>query len=234
MSKEEILGDEIYIKRSYDVQGIRYDDLEGLENYKNRVSQLRENSLYLHDLTDPIWDELIEAEAKQVDSEYNVINNRKDYSWADWFWHLRKTNDWYNISTITHLHIDEEREYNTLEDVNRDFISLMDFLEKAEYVGRYFKRTAPHISDGSYMEEDKSCFILYKLEDVAICKVISINVFTGEDEERFEVLSGRYLEDGNYKYYGDVIDSFDDKVGIYNEIYNQSFGDGYYNKPMTR
>jgi hypothetical protein len=184
--------------------------------------------------------ELIRMDANDIEFRYPTkMNDRvnepvKDYSWTDDFWHLRKTADGYKMRTIESSYTN--RDYKSFKKLNVDFISLSEFLEKAEYVGRYFKRTKPIGRDKSYMQEDRSIFLLYLYDNVAIYRIIEEDIFSGDDYEEYKVLSCRYLEDGNYEFYGDYIESFNDKAGVYNAIYEQSFGQEQYNssKSMRR
>jgi hypothetical protein len=160
----------------------------------------------------------------------------KDYSWTMKFWALSKKDKGYSLRAYVNKREVAQRDYESLEELNVDFISLSEFLEKAEYVGRYFKRTKPIGRDKSYMQEDRSIFLLYLYDNVAIYRIIEEDIFSGDDYEEYKVLSCRYLEDGNYEFYGDYIESFNDKAGVYNAIYEQSFGQEQYNssKSMRR
>ena len=165
--------------------------------------------------------------------DMNVNKPVKDYSWIDEFWHLEKEDNGYSLRVYDNKEVDAERNYESLEELNVDFISLSDFLEKAEYVGRYFKRTKPIGGDKSFMQEDRSIFLLYLYDNVAIYRIIEKDIFSGDDYEEYKILSCRYLEDGNYDFYGDCIESFNDKAGVYNAIYEQSFGQEQHNIPKS-
>ena len=113
----------------------------------------------------------------------------------------------------------------TVKELGDNFISLTSFLEQAEYIGKKFKRTKPLDGDFAYVHDEFSIpevddvLALYKLDNLLL--VYSRDGFNKKDYE-YEILDTRYLEDGNYKFYGKENKEFKDKkTEIYQGIFNQ-------------
>ena len=237
LDNEDLFTDDLYIKRSYDlkVRPTYTSELNYIKKLMKKEPDKPDFSYYGLD-DDAFDDELFKERQEEVykrkaeKEELERVKNSlysdvyKDYSWTMKFWALSKKDKGYSLRAYVNKKVVAQRDYESLEELNVDFISLSDFLQKAEYVGRYFKRTKS-TSDGimTYLMENKHCFLLYMYNNVAICREIFDNFFTGERVERYIILSSKYFEDGNYSFYGDYIESFNDKFGIYSEIYAQEY-----------
>jgi hypothetical protein len=242
LDNDDLFTDDLYIKRRYDVK-VRPTFTSELDFLKKQMKKIPdmpnlENDDLYEEYDNAFSNELYKVRQEEINKRktdkeglerarnflYLYSDVYKDYSWTMKFWALSKKDKGYSLRAYVNKREVAQRDYESLEELNVDFISLSEFLEKAEYVGRYFKRTKP-TSDGiiTYMMENKHCFLLYMYDNVAICREIIDNFFTGERVERYIILSSKYLEDGNYSFYGDYIESFNDKFGIYSEIYAQEY-----------
>lgn len=111
----------------------------------------------------------------------------------------------------------EEQEYQTLEEINKEYIKLSTFLKKAEYVGKEFVRTKPliinKIKDISYITEDpySQTTVLYKTDYAMLAEYKSTN------SRNLEMLEPIYFEDNNYKFIGNAYQE-KTKKEIYKEI----------------
>ena len=98
----------------------------------------------------------------------------------------------------------------------RKYMDFREFLSEAKYVGRYFKRTAKiEGRDISFMEEDNKTLVLFATESHMLIQY----EFLGE--KTFEMLSPRYFEDGNFGYYGEQHDEYNDKDEMFKAIEKQ-------------
>ena len=166
-------------------------------------------------------------EGKMLDRSYNT--NAKDYSGTDCFWSFELRQDEaqgakYCLKQMDGSIVSSAKYYHGFKSLNRSFISLIDFLNNAKYIGRYFKRNK--VTSGirsSYMDENKRCFVLYMYDNIAICREVFDDILTGDYVDQYVILSSKYLEDGYYEFYGDCIESFDDRQAVYNEIFNQVY-----------
>jgi hypothetical protein len=161
-------------------------------------------------------------EEKKLDGSHNT--NAKDYSGTEDFWSFELRQDdaqgaKYCLKQMGSI-VSNAKYYHGFKSLNRSFISLIDFLNNAKYIGRYLKRTKVGFG---YMSEDKRCFVLYMYDNIAICRVTYDDILTGDYVDQYVILSSQYLEDGYYEFYGDCIESFDDRQAVYNEIFNQVY-----------
>ena len=103
---------------------------------------------------------------------------------------------------------------------NDEFISLHDFLEQAEYVGKTFIRTEALGTDNRYMSELENVLALYKLGNIIIT-VDSSAIF----EKKYRIISPKYLEDNKYEFVGNYNGEYKDKDSLYNAISKQAYKD---------
>ena len=116
------------------------------------------------------------------------------------------------------------------EELDKNFMKLTDFLEKAEYIGKYFKRTRPKYykstglintkGDIGYMKEDSRHLALFKLGNKLLIRTKDLY----HEEFEINIIDPRYLDDGNYTFYGNFNKEFEDKKKVYRLIHNQIVG----------
>ena len=158
------------------------------------------------------------AETLERFKEFEQAEGDVDYSYTGDFWVSIINNN--SIELIYQDPFSDIRKtFSSKQELEKSFTRLVDFLDKAKYIGRYFKRTSP-INDGDhhdfgYTKEDNQVFGLYILGNRLLIKE---NLF---GEYVYAFVSPRYLEDGNYTFYGEQDNSYNDKVAIYKAIHHQ-------------
>lgn len=198
------INGEIYIKNGPD---IFYMD----NQYKEMIKQMEINSI----------DGMLAPYEEEYLNNMKIIKEAegsKDYSYCDEFWISTVEENGINMSTCPYYSSEdiEERFFTDKKELDRHFTRLMGFLNNAEYVGKYFKRTASIGKDKSYMDSDNECLVLYS-DGKRMLVLEKIANF----EPKFEMLRPRYIEDGNYEFYGEYTDKYKDKVSLYKAISNQ-------------
>ena len=156
-----------------------------------------------------------------ADSMYKLSKEKGlvDYSGCDSFWIADET-ELLNGQGITLVEQDntvhKKETFENYDKLSEKFIDFREFLSEAKYVGRYFKRTAKiEGRDISYMEEDESTLVLFATEYHMLIQY----EFLGK--KSFEMLSPRYFEDGNFEYYGEKHDEYNDKDEMFKAIEKQ-------------
>lgn len=132
-----------------------------------------------------------------------------------------------------------ELENMSLDEINKRFIKLSDYLRDAQFVGREFRRIQPvyryskfridtirgridrtrnynTITDRSFMSDcDSKHIVLYMKDNIFLVKDISCL------GEFYRIIAGDYTYDGNYEFYGDVYEEYNDRDKVYLEIMEQ-------------
>lgn len=131
----------------------------------------------------------------------------------------------------------------SLEEINKRFISLSDFLNDAKFVGREFRRIEPIyrygnmsvntgfvrgirrlmvgpkgvIRDRSYMEsyDNSKNIVLYVKNNTFLVKYIS------RYGDVYKIIHSGYVWDGNYEFFGKVYEEYLDRDMVYSEIVEQ-------------
>ena len=153
-------------------------------------------------------------------SQLKNMEGTKDYSYCDEFWIANVEENGVNMveaQTIPYMEA-EERFFTDKKELDRTFTRLLIFLNEAQYVGRYFKRTKPieDNHDKSFMENNQGCLALY-----TDGKKMLVKCKDCDGTERYEMIHSYYLEDGNYDFYGEHTDAYKDKMKVYTEINQQ-------------
>ena len=157
----------------------------------------------------------------QVLDMFKVLESKKgteDYSGCDEFW--VSFVDGEQITMIEQQAIPiiapMTRTFKSKADLEKSFTRLTEFLDKARYVGRYFRRTDSLESNGdrSFSNKDGRVLVLYATDDLMIIRHSFI-------EEEFGILDRRYLKDGKYEFYGQPTDKYRDKPSLYRAINEQ-------------
>ena len=152
------------------------------------------------------------------------LEGKTDYSGTTDFWQL-STSDGRNINLQrceTEYNINKT--YQSIQVMNKDFIKLSEFLKKAIFVGREFRRTKPvqHSSgyiNKSFMESGliKTRYIvLYATQDLFLIR--RIDKYTGD---KYTLINSLYTLDGNYEFFGPVYREYKDINKVYYEILEQ-------------
>lgn len=149
----------------------------------------------------------------------SVTVERKDYSGCDSFWISIVEDDCIRMVEMERPYA-TEKVFETKEDLNKEFIRLRVFLEQAEYIGRYFKRTKPcaegPLADRSYTHDSNS-LALYATDSILLIQSETPYF----KDKKFEIISSKYLEDSNYEFIGKVNNEFRDKPELYQAILRQ-------------
>ena len=116
--------------------------------------------------------------------------------------------------------------FKNKSELDKKFIKLSTFLEQAEYVGKYFKRTSKvEEYDDSYMRKipfitKNAPLILYKMGD----RLLGIEDYSPKlGGRQFCLISPKYTEDGNYKFFGKTNKDYQDKPKVYQLILKQTY-----------
>ena len=195
-----LINGDIYIKTKPDiyktgtVEDLKYD-------LEYEASKEGANELFFHAL-----DKIDEIVAK---------DGKANYSYMDNFWVLVTNGKQINL-LFQDPFIDKVVSFDSKSQMNKKYMRLAEFLDKATYVGRYFRRTTPvNDDDFSYMDKDSNILVLY-----TDGKIMLIND-RYDDHDIYAILSPEYLVDGNYQIYGDLNDGYTDKAELYRAIHRQ-------------
>jgi len=154
---------------------------------------------------------------------------KKSVVGTDSFWQLLTTNDKLIILNRCDKTFESKRVYSSIEKINNDFIELSDFLEKATFVGREFKRTKPTKErwgdhDNSYLLYNSNFsfqnIVLYATQDL----FLAIRIDNSSGKEEYTLINSIYTLDGNYGFFGPVYEKYRDKNKVYQEILAQISG----------
>lgn len=106
-------------------------------------------------------------------------------------------------------------EYPNENELSKDFSTLIYFLTNSQFIGREFRRTKPlKIGDRlctSFMENSENIIALYASLDLIIAK----------QADKFVIIEGRFLVDGNYEFLGEIHNEYRDRRMVYGQIQQQ-------------
>ncbi len=119
---------------------------------------------------------------------------------------------------------DIERNYENKDDMQKEFISLYDFLKKAAFVGREFRRTKPATLQSGNVSKDfiddgfsnDKYIVLYATQELFLVKEIEKS-----GSERYRLINSIFTLDGNYEFFGKVYEEYHDIDKVYSEIIKQ-------------
>ena len=206
MNGDILINGEIYIKTSSEIYHMSEDEKEYLQELEFEASKEGATEEDVARLEDYI--------------EMNYEDGEEIYEDCEEFW----------VSMIDEKEIQmiqqpffsflasHTKQFSDKKSLDEEFTRLTDFLQKARYVGRYLKRTVPIDSgETTYTSENKSALVLYSTNDLMLLK----SNFFGLGF--YQMISPRYIKDGNYVFYGDYVDDYKyrDKKSMYREIYQQ-------------
>lgn len=147
--------------------------------------------------------------------EFEGFEGKDNYSGCSDFWISYIDNNGINLTCKSSLDIfKSQRQFKNKQELDKYFIKLLDFLDNSRYIGRYFKRTCPIKGrDRSYMWENNCCLVLYATDNLMLVKYY----------DSFEMISPLYLKDGNFTFYGEYTDEYNDKPFVYQSIFKQIY-----------
>ncbi len=166
---------------------------------------------------------------KQLKDELESLGNQLDYRYTDKFFQLFTPDG--NTFTLTPCElagfIPQAKEYHSKEKLANDFIKLSDFLNKATFVGKEFKRTKPITLtsgrlDRNYMINNSRTkyIILYAMQDLFLAKRID-TLNPKCITSRYILINSLYTLDGKYEFFGPIHEEYRDKNKVYSEILKQ-------------
>ena len=161
---------------------------------------------------DPVFN-MLTASVSQINQSGLV-----DYSYCSSFWMVdeKASSDGFEITIEDPSDSHHRKTFKNIDELYRKYMDFREFLSEAKYVGRYFKRTAKiEGRDISFMEEDNKTLVLFATESHMLIQY----EFLGE--KKFEMLSPRYFEDGNFEYYGEQHYEYNDKDEMFKAIEKQ-------------
>lgn len=200
-------GVNIFIKK-----GPGIFDPDAAKSFLDQINQDMDGDPRLE--ADPLMNQIAEN-AYRLSKEKGLV----DYSGCDAFWLVDET-EILDGQGITLVEQDTsgclKETFKNYDELSKKFIDLKEFLGEANYVGRYFKRTGPiEGRNRSFMVEDKSALVLFATESLMLIQ------FDSFGEKEYKMLSPKYFEDGNYEYYGEVHEEFNDKEAVHQAIEEQ-------------
>lgn len=159
---------------------------------------------------------------------YLKKNSERSHAGTQSFWQLLTKDDKLIILNRCDKTFQSKRVYSSIKNMKNDFIKLSDFLEKATFVGRKFKRTKALTDltgdiDQSYMDFNLDIYeikyiVLYATQDLFLIKMIS------KYEEEYALINSKYTLDGNYEFFGPVYEEYRNMNKVYKEILEQVNG----------
>ena len=207
------MSNKIYIKKIPDKERLTREETVELLNSpyapRDEIEQFRE---------------LLKGMGKTIDEFLDDVfalgrNNgafREEWSGCKNFWTCAENED--GIIMSEHILNEEaaEKEFKSQEELEKEFISISSFLENANYVGKFFRRTKSiYEDDKEYLPVNYNVFALYELDGI----ILAIKQKDGKT--MFDIIPSQLTRDGNYELYGSQRASFDNKKVINNEIVKQ-------------
>lgn len=167
-------------------------------------------------------DEFIDFMVKDLESvgESNK-HSELDYTGCNSFWMSVVNDDGiYMIEKINSKTTGITKIYNTKEEVDKDFIRLRVFLEKAKYIGKKIIRTELlEDSQGelysNYMYTP--ALILYAKGD---CSIV-LQEFNSINEEEFSVMPSQFISDGKFEIMDGATEKYKNPTEVYSKILKQ-------------
>ena len=204
------INGEIYLKKGpivfnqYHNLNDKIDDLKFVLSKGNPDLSLFETLEFYEELKEEVW------------RKDDVI----DYSGTEFFWQAFNDNKGVLVTCAMASSLDKI--YKSIDEMERDFIKLSDFLDKATFVGRKFRRTKPIVFQAGkvakmYMSETGEYYhvVLYAMQDLFLVKKYS------KIGEEYQLINSQCTMDGNYEFYGEVFNQYADKDMVYREILEQ-------------
>ena len=162
--------------------------------------------------------------------EFDIdVRNRDGYCIdsrnIDSFFYGYRDNDRYRIVSLNENSISDR--YISLDELNRGYISLDEFINEGRFIGREFRRLSSVVTyygvdldcsrmiDNKYLnidEYDNKYIVLYELDNTFLVRYMYGN------REWYGIVDCRYIQDGNYEFIGDVYLEYMDREKVYLDI----------------
>ena len=145
--------------------------------------------------------------------EHSEAVLKEDWTGCNNFWTSKEAENGIIMIEHTLTGTRSKKGFKSKEELEKEFISIESFLEKGNFIGRFFRRTK-NISDEDkeYLPVHHSIFALYEKEGTILA------VKQVDEKTVFDIIPKRYTLDGNYEYYGEQKVSYDNKIIINKEI----------------
>ena len=210
--------------------------------------QIFNSDIILQDLREDIYDLEFETSSEnasvssfekldalnELNDQFSTLDGELDYSGADSFWQIITNGEVYELRQIVQYSFETPMviTYHSLEELKKDFTSLREFLSIAKYVGQAFYRTKPVLTgtgkdDTSFIPSgipnlDREYILLYATKELFLVEEIpSPSESKMNFEPRLKLINSRYTLDGNYKFFGEVQNKYQDKNLLYQDILKQ-------------
>lgn len=204
------MSNKIYIKKIPDKERLTREETVELLNSpyapRDEIEQFRELLKSMGRTMDEFLDDVF-----ALGSNNGAF--REEWSGCKNFWTCAENED--GIIMSEHILNEEaaEKEFKSQEELEKEFISINSFLENANYVGKFFRRTKRiYEDDKEYLPVNHNVFALYELDGI----ILAIKQKDGKTV--FDIIPSQLTRDGNYELYGSQKVSFDNKKEINKEI----------------
>lgn len=181
-------------------------------SYKEKMSEYLKG--YLSDCLNFIR---LGGNIENLNKKKDKKNNKYDYSGLSDFWFLYYDGDEFILTPNANF---TKTNYTTEKTLNNDFIKLSEFLKRSKFVGREFKRTKPLPNDNSFCQtvnDGVKHIILYAMNELFLARRTG---FIGHPDA-YILINKKYIEDGNYTFFGPIHNEYNDPIKIYNDIREQ-------------
>ena len=201
-------GEKLIDKFNYVINEI--NDMDS--SYKEKMSKYLKG--YLSDCLSFIR---LGGNIENLNGKEDKKNNKYDYSGLSDFWFLNYDGNDFILTPNTNYF---KTNYTTEEALNNDFIKLSEFLKRAKFVGREFKRTKPLPNNYSFCQtvnDGVKHIVLYATNELFLARRTG---FIGHPDA-YILIEKRYIEDGNYAFFGPIHNEYNNTIKIYNDIREQ-------------
>lgn len=157
----------------------------------------------------------LERKVETTNATYiGFLTPKSDYSNMDMFYLLKMDDE---IKMVTWDELGKKTEDKINEKNSEEYMSLIDFLKEAEFIGRKFKRTKPIEYDLKYTDpvEQNYCTVLYKTEYAMLVE----EVFLGK--RTLKMMDKKYFEDKNYIFFEKIDKTYENTKKLYKSILEQ-------------
>ena len=163
-----------------------------------------------------------------IKKDIDIKDGLVSLEYTDQFWYLLESlgnNDYQVVCQ------ESKREYASLEALEKDFISLENFLKQAKPIGHQFLRTKAIIdSDGeidrkyTYLNGYNEYIALYAYEGIVLAYQVNpyfdgYNFYDNTSYHQYTIIPAFYVKDGNYSLSGET--SYLEKDTTYDEVIKQ-------------
>lgn len=160
---------------------------------------------------------------KEVQEMAHALDGALDYSYTNDFHILNYNGEEYLMYNHTRLlggHI-HNKYFTSLYELKKEYISLIDFMNKATFIGRRFNRTKPvENDDRSFMNSDINRM------PIALYGSLDLLIVIDPYDNGIRIINSRYLQDKNFEFVGDEIYlEYKDKGKLYKAILTQILQD---------